>query len=245
MRPSGAPSPTIVPQPTPWPSARTVVLRPILVLLVGLGLFIILPAILIPRLGLQLDLRDRTLVAFAGTLIAELILFAFLLRWLHAEGRTLRDIGFGRPTTAGAVAFGVLFAVVYAVYTLHNPAIGTHAREVSLFKLAGVTVGLVAAVIEECAFRGYIMSSLERCRVSTPKQVLLSGMAFGIIHAGFDWIGVVLTFLLGVVLAGTYVLGKRSLTPSIVSHALVNLAIEPWLLLFIVDMYGKLARAVG
>jgi hypothetical protein len=40
-----------------------------------------------------------------------------------------------------------------------------------------------------------------------------------------------LTFVLGVALATTYVIGKRSLTPVIISHALIDILIEPWLLL--------------
>ncbi len=38
-----------------------------------------------------------------------------------------------------------------------------------------------------------------------------------------------LTFLLGVALAISYIVGKRSLTPVIISHALIDMVIEPWL----------------
>ena len=38
-----------------------------------------------------------------------------------------------------------------------------------------------------------------------------------------------LTFLLGVALAITYIVGKRSLTLVIISHALIDMVIEPWL----------------
>jgi len=58
---------------------------------------------------------------------------------------------------------------------------------------------------------------------------------------GFDLAGVVFTFVTGIVLAAVSIVGKRSLTPSIISHALINLLIEPWLLLFIVTMYARLA----
>ena len=40
-----------------------------------------------------------------------------------------------------------------------------------------------------------------------------------------------MTFVLGVALAITYAIGKRSLTPVIISHALIDVIIEPWLLL--------------
>ncbi len=35
--------------------------------------------------------------------------------------------------------------------------------------------------------------------------------------------------LAGVALAITYSVGKRSLTPVIISHALIDMVIEPWL----------------
>jgi uncharacterized protein len=68
-------------------------------------------------------------------------------------------------------------------------------------------------------------------------QVLVSGAAFAIAHAyGFVSPATVLitlgfTAVLGVALATTYLVGGRSLTPVILSHALIDIIIEPWLLL--------------
>ena len=68
-------------------------------------------------------------------------------------------------------------------------------------------------------------------------QVLLSGLFFALVHfyafaAPLSVLVVQgLTFVLGVVLAITYAIGKRSLTPVIISHALIDVIIEPWLLL--------------
>ncbi len=224
------------------PRGWQAVFRPIVIILIGLGVFVILPTFLIPRLGLQLDIRGRTLVGLVGTLAAELLLLGFLLRWLKTQGRSLKDIGWGKPTTLPAIALGIVFALGYVAYTLGNPLIGSNATEFSLFKLSGVVVGIVGAIVEECVFRGYLISELERIKVPIVVQILVSGISFGIIHIGFDWAGVLVTFVMGTVMATAYVIGKRSLMPSILSHALINILIEPWLLLFIITMYSRLGQ---
>lgn len=84
---------------------------PVGIIFVGLGVLIILPALLLPRFGIGLDLHGRTLVGLGGTLTTELILFGFLWRWLKAQGRTLRHLGWGRPTTWPANLVGIIFAV--------------------------------------------------------------------------------------------------------------------------------------
>lgn len=227
------------------PHGWRAVFAPIGIIFVGLGVLVILPALLLPRLGIQLDLRGRTLVALGGTLTTEVILFSFLRRWLKGQGRKLQDIGWGQPTTLPAILVAIVFAVGYSAYTLTNPLIGPNALGISLFKLAGVVVGVVGAIVEECVFRGYLITELERLKVSTLAQILVSGVSFGIIHIGFDFAGVIITFLMGLVMAAAYIIGKRSLTPSIVSHALINILIEPWLLLFIITMYSRLGQALS
>ncbi len=109
------------------PRGWQAIFRPIVIIFIGLGVFVILPAFLIPRLGLQLDIRGRTVVGLAGTLAAELFLFGFLLRWLQPQGRSLKDIGWGKPTTLSAIALGIVFALGYVAYTLGNPLIGSNA----------------------------------------------------------------------------------------------------------------------
>lgn len=217
---------------------------PVVILIFCLGILIILPTVALTRLGITLDIRGRTLVGLGGTLASELILFGFLLRWLKGQGRSLKDIGWNRPTTMPAVILGVTFGLGYAFYTLSNPLIGPNATEISLFKLVGVCVGVVGAVVEECVFRGFIISELKAIKVSTITQILVSGVSFGIVHIGFNFIGVLLTFVMGIIMATAYVIGKRSLTPSILSHAIINIIVEPWLLLFIITMYSRLSQFI-
>ena len=49
-----------------------------------------------------------------------------------------------------------------------------------------------------------------------------------------------ITLLLGMALALLYHQGRRSLTAPIVSHALINAIIEPWLLLLTLTYYAQM-----
>ncbi|WP_420852792.1 CPBP family intramembrane glutamic endopeptidase [Sporolactobacillus pectinivorans] len=59
-------------------------------------------------------------------------------------------------------------------------------------------------------------------------------MLFALVHAGFNMIGIIIAFIMGMLLALTYIVGRRSLTPPLISHILINLLIKPRLLMFII-----------
>jgi len=93
-------------------------------------------------------------------------------------------------------------------------------------------------------FRGFVMREAEAGGAPVWLQVVLSGLLFGLAHAGWGAIGgtsfnlgaaigsTVSTGMLGLVLAGIYVAGRRSLMPVIAAHAAIDMIIEPWLILF-------------
>jgi CAAX protease family protein len=174
---------------------------------------------------------------FIGTILGELASFGVLTWLLHRRGSRLRDLGWGQPTRWWALAFGVGIALAYSAITALNPRIGPHLLEFTWLKLLAIAAAVVAGLVEETIFRGYVMTTLGRMSYGLVVQVLLSALFFALVHfyafAAPLSILVVqgLTFLLGVALAITYVIGKRSLTPVIISHALIDVIIEPWLLL--------------
>jgi membrane protease YdiL (CAAX protease family) len=186
-----------------------------------------------------LDERGKTTAVLGVTLGAELIVLASLIAWLHHTGRTLADLGWGRATTRRAIVLGLLVALLYSAFTLASPVFGPYAGEISWFKAWGAFVGVIGGAIEELVFRGFVISELANQGVRAEWQVLVSGMLFALIHNGIgllrgQWYvlpGIGLTFVLGTVLALIYLDGRRSLTPTVLSHALINLLIEPWLLL--------------
>ncbi len=172
-----------------------------------------------------------------GTTAGELAAFGVLVWLLHRRGSRLRDLGWGQPTRWWTLVLGVSIALVYSAVTALNPGIAPHLLEFSWLKLLAIAAAVVAGLVEETIFRGYVMTTLGRMGYGLVVQVLLSGLFFALVHfyafAAPLSILVVqgFTFLLGVALAITYVIGKRSLTPVIISHALIDAIIEPWLLL--------------
>lgn len=204
-----------------------------------LAILVVTPAFLLPEIGVALDNRGATAISLAGTLVAELIALWLLVVWLRRSGRTLADLGWKRPTTAAAIAAGALFGAAYAAYTLMIPEVRANATELSLFKVYGAAVGVIAGVVEEIVFRGFVMTELDGAGAPPWLQVLISGVTFAMIHIGFDFVGMLSTFVMGVILALVYLWGGRSLTPVAVGHGLINAVIEPWLLLFIIGYFSQ------
>lgn len=173
-----------------------------------------------------------------STIVGELAALGLLIWRLRHHGRTLHDLGWGQPTRWWALALGVGIALLYSGYTtLSNPVISHHLLDVSLFKLLGIISAVIAGLFEETFFRGYVMMTLKNMGYHTVVQVLLSGLFFALFHLYVfaDPLSILIvqcfTFVLGVAFAITYLLGKRSLTPVIIGHTVVDFILEPWLFL--------------
>ena len=76
--------------------------------------------------------------------------------------------------------------------------------------------------------------------VATILQVIISGVDFGLAHT--SWIlakgdfkftlpAILSTSVLGILLAIIYLVGGRNLGPCIYAHVIINIIIEPWLML--------------
>ena len=179
----------------------------------------------------------RVATFLGGAMAGELVALVVLLRRLQGYDMTSQELGWGRVTSRGALALGVLVAMLYSGFTALNPRIGPHLLDISALKLLAIVAALAAGVVEETIFRGYVMTALARMGYGRAIQVLVSGASFAFAHLyGFTnpvalLVTQGLTFVLGAALAATYLVGKRSLTPVIIAHALVDLIVEPWLLL--------------
>jgi len=72
-------------------------------------------------------------------------------------------------------------------------------------------------------------------------QVVISGVAFGLAHYSWTLLtkrgikvtlpAILSTSVLGIFLAIIYIAGGRNLGPCIFTHVLINIVIEPWLML--------------
>jgi uncharacterized protein len=198
------------------------------------------PPFVVPEFGWQLNFREGTAVTFGCTVVANFIALGVLRIWLRRQNLTFYDLDWRPPFTRSSMAIAVVVAIAYSSFTLLLPELREDAAELSLFKLWDASCSLFAAAVEEIIFRGYILTVLERNGSSFTAQVLTSGIAFGVVHIGYAPWAIAMTLLLGVVLAWLYLLGRRSLAAPIVCHGLINVIIEPWLLLYTIELYARI-----
>jgi uncharacterized protein len=105
-------------------------------------------------------------------------------------------------------------------------------------KLAAVLMAIVTGTVEEIYFREFLMDWAAHRGIAEFGQVGISALLFGAAHGVWglfakEWrmaLGAALaTGVLGV-LAVVYLAAGRHVAPCVWTHMLINLAIEPWLI---------------
>lgn len=181
------------------------------------------------------DVHARAAVALGGATIGETVVLVLLIWWLRRQRLTLDDLGMRRRPKLWALAAALIFALVYVVLTVSNPGLRPYLGIHDLLKAEAVLTAVVAGIVEEVVCRGYFMFELQRSRTPVALQILGSGVVFGLAHFNYSVYGVVSTLVLGSVFALIYHFGKRSLAPVIAGHALIDLIIEPALILWVLS----------
>ncbi len=210
-------------------------------LIIGLPNFVVLPRLLPDNI----DLRSGA--AWFLTLYAICVVFVtgLILVWLRRTNSSLADLGWGKPTTILAVAVGVIFGLAWLGLSLFGAGFALKGKadlnltEINLFRLAMALLGVVITIGEEIIMRGFVMTELNRAKVPTWLQIVVSGLGFALYHSlgNFGLASLIPSFIVGAIWAVIYVLGKRSLTPSIISHGIVNFFGEPYLAMMILSVY--------
>jgi hypothetical protein len=155
-----------------------------------------------------------------------------------------QNLGFERETIAPPFAWilATIIGIVYVLYTMRAiPFVASMQREISLFKLLGILSALVGGIVEEVFFRRWIMDMFMKGGFAPILQVIISGIAFGLAHTSWTLLAkrdfkatlptIMSTSILGIFLAIIYLAGGRNLGPCIFAHVLINIVIEPWLML--------------
>jgi membrane protease YdiL (CAAX protease family) len=214
----------------------------LLLLLVG-PLFGPVPTFLSSRM----DLQPSVIWLLVGFVISFSLIIIVALK-LDGEGLAeigpwLRELGLGKPTpwpaaVVGAIvglAFGVQFLMTYLQF---NP--GANVLEISLFRVLTALIAALGAVQEDIITRGYLMNRLNQINVPNWAQALLSALVMASYHAiwALNIASFIATVILGLILSGFFLWGKRSLTPVILAHALVPLVAEPFATLLIFAVPG-------
>jgi hypothetical protein len=110
----------------------------------------------------------------------------------------------------------------------------------SYLKLLAIALAIGSGILEEVMFRRWTMNWLMAHGYGAVVQVLGAGLLFGAVHGVWGLMGksfraaigaTVATGFLGIMLGIVFLLAGRSLAPCIVAHFVINLLIEPGLVL--------------
>jgi membrane protease YdiL (CAAX protease family) len=155
-----------------------------------------------------------------------------------------QNLGFERESMAPPLAWilATITAIAYVLYTMKSiPLVLAKQKEISLFKLLGILSAVVGGIVEEVFFRRWIMDMFMSGGFNPILQVIISGIAFGLAHTSWTLLAkrdfkatlpaIISTSILGIFLAIIYLAGGRNLGPCIFAHVLINIVIEPWLML--------------
>lgn len=188
--------------------------------------------------------RARTTLTITGSALGEIIVLLLLVLFLRSKGRCLGDLGLWRASPLRGWVIAAVVTALYVAATLMGALRGRALLgEASVFHIYNSLVaGIAAGFIEEIFFRGWIMSELCESGFGRFAQVLASGLLFGFAHIGWGltggkvhaaaFVGAFLsTSVLGILYAITYLASRRSLMPVIAGHVIMDVLIEPWLVL--------------
>lgn len=183
----------------------------------------------------------------AGWILASIGVFltGVIVFWLVPDpaGFLTDEMGFNAQTSRipWAWALALVVAVLYSVYTVRSvPFVNDHKFEFSPLKLLGIWAAVASGIVEEIVFRKKLMDLAAVWELHPGWQVMISAAVFGIAHAAWIMMSgevkiavpvILSTTVLGGLLAVVYVMAGRNVLPAIVAHTLVNIAIEPWLIL--------------
>lgn len=172
--------------------------------------------------------------------VNHLALFGLLLFFLKRGGEDLADIGWSVRTLGSTLAreVGAGLAGAVGLYLFKELAIDSaralaagHAptfTSLFAFRPGSLEVGMALAAttlvfVEESIYRGFALPFLED-RWGTVAAVLVTSVAFGLLHWGNGPAAIVATSFLGALLAAIFV-WRRNLVAGTVAHALYNLAV--------------------
>lgn len=160
--------------------------------------------------------------------VGAAIIIAAVVATQRRRGETIRDLGWGRPTRPVALVVAVVFGALWAAASYArggDPLALTWQRPIMML------VGVVLAFGEELAVRGYMMEQLRRARVPAWLQVVATALVMASYHGLIGWSYsipyAISSFVLFGIVSLIFLLGRRSLTPVVVAHALAHVLGDP------------------
>ncbi|MBI1393108.1 MAG: CPBP family intramembrane metalloprotease [Alphaproteobacteria bacterium] len=173
-------------------------------------------------------------------IIALAQLSVFLLLFAGNLTAVPAYLGFASLNAIPVSAWGSAAAatIVHVAWAATLSPVRHYLFRLDFLKLLAVFAALLARIVEEVVFRKLLMDWLNGAGYGLAAQAAASGLAFGLVHliwgakrltAGIN--AFLSTTMLGVGLAGVYILSGRNLAPCVIAHFAVSALIEPGLLL--------------
>jgi membrane protease YdiL (CAAX protease family) len=196
---------------------------------------------------------SKAALIMTGVVAVQAPPLVFVATGRHGVAGLTRLLGWGAPPAgAAAWACAALVAAAYIASSMRSlPYIRRHALDATPLKAAAIPFAFVTGTFEELFFRQWLMDAALARGAGALTQMVASALAFGAVHAIWGLMGgslvaagksMAYTGALGLALAGVYLLSGRQLAPAAWSHIAVNLAIEPWLLLAVMDLRKQAGR---
>ncbi|MDQ6788041.1 MAG: CPBP family intramembrane metalloprotease [Acidobacteriota bacterium] len=181
----------------------------------------------------------------AALILAALAVFEgifVILNFLQNGQKFVVYLGFSADKSGTVLGwiFALVVTLVFVLLSIRLPSVRANLFRPSWLKLLAVAVAIFAGILEELVFRKLLMDYLSASGTGVISQILLSGLLFGLMHGVWGLFGrsiraalgaTIATGFLGTALAIVYIASGRSLAPCIVAHFLINLMIEPGLVL--------------
>jgi membrane protease YdiL (CAAX protease family) len=149
-------------------------------------------------------------------------------------------LGFTNSNSPNIISWflALLLVIIYCFSSSKIPDVKYYMFKIDQLKVLSIFAAIFAGIMEEIIYRKWIMDYLNSLDYSFILQVVLSGMAFGVVHliwgiknikAGVN--AFISTALLGFALGILYLVSNRSLAPCIVAHFMITALIEPGMLI--------------
>jgi len=150
--------------------------------------------------------------------------------------------GFDRAAASGLLGWisALLVVIGFVYFSVRLPSVRANLFRPSWLKLIALLVAIASGFCEEIIFRKWLMDLLQHKGYGPLLQLASSALAFGLAHAIWGVIrgslraavgAMIATGGLGLALALVYLASHRIILPCIIAHFLINLLIEPGLVL--------------
>lgn len=188
-------------------------------------------------------INDRRKTGFLLITFSIIMFSPFVMNLAGIKNPLFQNLGFSEDTAA-PLSFWIMSLILslsYIFYTFRKiPFVFKMQREISALKFIGILSAFASGLLEEVVFRRWFMEFTMNFGCGAVIQIVVSGVIFGLAHSAwflfkgeirFAIRAMLSTATLGFGLAFIYVAGGRNIGPCIFAHVLINLVIEPWLML--------------